>query len=118
MVYITHFFNQLSADYLDGDLFGAGPDSENRCGISALVVYLVSTAVLTFTQQLNCWVISNTVSLCLHPYYPSPTLSSYRYPLVYLNLASVYASLSDCFCLQVFQQYAFYFMFISCIQLG
>lgn len=29
MVNTTHFLNQLSAGYLDGDLFEAGPDSES-----------------------------------------------------------------------------------------
>lgn len=50
MVNTTYFLNQLSAGYLDGDLFEAGPDSESWCVISALVVYLVSTAILTCTQ--------------------------------------------------------------------
>lgn len=41
----------------------AGPDTENRRGISTSAVHLVSTATLTRTQQLNCLVISDFVSL-------------------------------------------------------
>lgn len=40
-----------------------GPDSENRCGISTSAVHLVSTATITRTQQLNCLVISDFISL-------------------------------------------------------
>lgn len=42
--------NQLSADCLDGNLIGVGPDLEDRRGICTSAVYLVSTATLICMQ--------------------------------------------------------------------
>lgn len=116
-------FNELSVDCWDGVLVELALVRRTESVHLMYNFYLgclpVTTATLTRTLQLNCYiVIRDCVSLSPPLLYPSPMLASYRYSLVYLNLVSVCASQFDWFCLKVLKQCVFSFTFTICIQFG